>query len=367
MGVSWNMTNVGALAELFAEHYGVASAAVALLTSALFFSEAATVVPGGWVADRIGPWRLGVACLVITIVGNIGLLIDGGFALALALRLCTGIGVGCGFLAGAAYVNGVGGSALAQGVYGSLSMAAGGLALTILPLLDDPIGWRAAYLTAIAAAVLALAVFIGGPQVPRSTVPAATPAGLLRDGRILRYAAIQSAAFGLSIVLSASIVPLLERRGGIPSETAGVVGGLIFFTGIAARPVAGGLMKRHPARTRAIVIAGMAVGALGTVLLGVASPTPVAIAGGLFVGAASGVAFPATMAGLADEFPGRMGSAFGAMDFYVIVTVIVGTPLLALTFSLEGDGLLGVGAVAVLWVLAAFAAPRAPARRAAPA
>jgi MFS family permease len=367
MGVSWNLTNVGALADAFAAHYGVSLASVALLTSALFFSEAATAVPAGRVADRIGAWRLGMACLVITIVGNAGLLMADGFEVALALRVFTGIGVGCGFLAGAAYVHSVGGSALAQGVYGSLSMAAGGLALAILPMLEEPIGWQASYLTSIVAALLALAVFAPAPAAPKAAVPPAAPGTLLRDRRILRFAAVQGAAFGLTMVLSASIVPLLERRGGLPSETAGVVGGLILLTGIAARPVGGALMKRRPPWTRAIVVSGMACGALGTVLLGIASPAVVAIAGGTLVGVASGIPFPATMAGLAAEFPRSLGSAFGAMNFYVIMTVIVGTPLLGLTFSLEGDGLVGVCAVAVLWVCAAFAVPRVAAGQVAPA
>jgi MFS family permease len=362
MGVSWNLTNVGALADLFASHYGVPIASVGLLTSALFFSEAATAIPGGRVADRIGPWRLGVACLLITAVGNAGLLLDVGFEAALALRVFTGIGVGCGFLAGAAYVNSVGGSPLAQGVYGSVSMAAGGLALTILPPLQS-LGWRAAYLTGIAAAVLALIPFLRAPDVRASAAPPARQGALMRDRRILRFAAVQSAAFGLTLVLSASIVPLLERRGGISSATAGVVGGLILFTGIAARPAGGALMKRRPAWTRAIVATGMGMGALGTLCLGIATPVAVAIAGGVLVGVASGIPFPATMAGLAHEFPGALGSAFGAMNFYVVVTVIVGTPLLGLTFALEGDGLIGVCAIAVLWVLSAFAIPRVSSTR----
>jgi MFS family permease len=366
MGVSWNITNVGALAEPIADQYGVSLASLALLTSALFLSEAMTSIPAGRIADRLGPRRLGIACLVITAVGNLGLAFAGSLEPALLLRLVTGVGVGCGFLAGAAYVSGLGGSPLAQGVYGSMSMAAGGLALAILPVLEGPLGWQAAYLSGTAAALLALVVFVPAPEQPASTLPPPTSGALLRDPRIIRFACVQGAVFGLSVALSASIVPLLEERG-VSSETAGVAVSLIFFTGIAGRPLSGALINRWPERTRAIVGGGMILGALGTVCLGIATPVPFAIAGGILVGLASGVPFPATMTGLAREFPASVGSAFGTMNFYVILGVIVGTPLLSLALSVRSDGLVGICAVAALWAAAVFAFPKSATGRSVPA
>jgi hypothetical protein len=40
------------------------------------------------------------------------------------------------------------------------------------------------------------------------------------------------------------------------------------------------------------------------------------------------------------------------------LTILVGTPLVGLSFSLPGDGRLGFAVVAALWALAALCAPR---------
>ena len=82
--LTWNVTNVGAVADPLAEHYGVSLAAIGLLTTALFVTHLAVQLPAGRGADRFGSQRVALVAIVAAVAGNAVLLVDGGFELALA-------------------------------------------------------------------------------------------------------------------------------------------------------------------------------------------------------------------------------------------------------------------------------------------
>jgi MFS family permease len=358
MGVTWNVTNVGAVAQPLAAHYAVSLGAIALLTSTMFFAELASTFPAGRLVDRFGPKLIGVACLALTAAANGGLLLATDFTVAMVLRFVLGVAVGGGFLAGTAYIDRVGGSALTQGIYSSVSMAGSGIGLALIPSLEEALGWRAPYLSAIAVCVVAALALGAGPATAGHVRRGgARLRALMTDSRILRYAVVQSAAFGLGIVISAWVVTILERRGDVSGEAAGLIGALIFLVGIAGRPIGGWCVKRRPDLSRSLFAAGMLCGAAGTTLLCVAAPPVAAVAGGVLVGIATGLPFGATMTALGRAFPQAFGSAFGAVNTYAIGTIVIGTPLVGLTFSLPGAGLIGFAVMAVLWALAALAVP----------
>ena len=60
--------------------------------------------------------------------------------------------------------------------------------------------------------------------------------------------------------------------------------------------------------------------------------------------------------------PEAPGAAIGMVNMFAAVTILVGTPLVGLTFSLPGDGRIGFLVIAALWAATALVVPRAVAR-----
>jgi hypothetical protein len=75
-------------------------------------------------------------------------------------------------------------------------------------------------------------------------------------------------------------------------------------------------------------------------------------------GLAAGIPFASAFAGAARTRPDAPGAAVGLVNMCAAVTVLVGTPLLGLTFSLPGDGRIGFVIVGALWASAALAVRR---------
>ena len=87
--------------------------------------------------------------------------------LAIAGGRVVGIGSGAGFVAGAEYARFASASPLLQGLYGGATMAGGGLAIAIVPQLEDSLGWRAPYWSALAIAVAVGALLAVSPRDAR--------------------------------------------------------------------------------------------------------------------------------------------------------------------------------------------------------
>ena len=149
--------------------YGVGLATVGLFTTALFITHLLLQVPAGKASDRYGERRVALAGLVIIVCFNAVALIAPVTALAIAARTLIGVGTGLAFVSGSAYVRVQGGSPFAQGLFGGVALGGGGLALAIVPPVEDAIGWRAPYVTAIVVGAAGLVVLRSGPRdVPRS-------------------------------------------------------------------------------------------------------------------------------------------------------------------------------------------------------
>ena len=58
--LTWNVSNVGAVADPLADAYGTSLAVIGLLTTALFLSHLASQLPAGIWSDRCGPHRVGL-------------------------------------------------------------------------------------------------------------------------------------------------------------------------------------------------------------------------------------------------------------------------------------------------------------------
>ena len=343
----FNVANVGAVADQVAQSYGIGLAVVGLFTTGLFITHAAFQVPMGRLCDRFGARLVGGSGLVIVACTSAAALGWKQAWFAIAMRLVVGVGTAAAFVAGAEYMRATTGSAVAQGIWGAVSMAGGGLALAVVPLWGS---WRAPFVTAALVAAAGFVLVALAPTEPaRSPVQRRLPT--VFDRRLLPLGAMHAASFGLSVVIGNWVVTLLHRAGGVSEHVAGLAGALVLFLGVISRPLGGRLMDR-PGLVRASFI----VSGLGIAALSIAKPLPLAIAAAAVVGIAVGIPMAPAFAGAQRLRPDAPAAAVGFVNMLAAVTILVGTPLLGLTFSLPGDGRIGFLVVAALCCLTATVA-----------
>jgi MFS family permease len=356
----WNIANTGSVASQLSEAYGVGLAAIGLFTTALFITHAGMQIPAGRAADRFGARRTGILALTLIAIFNVLALIAPDPALALAARLLIGIGTGLGFIAGSAYVRSKSGSAFAQGVYGGVALGGGGLALAIVPAAAALMGWRASFVTAIILALGGLALLASGPPDGprrRHSREAHVPSGVVRDVRLYKLAVLFSFSLGLSVVLGNWVTTLLQREGGMSRGAAGVIAALTLVLGVASRPLGGWILHTRPGRIRVAVGASLVAGALGSFALAAATPPALTVLGAMLIGVAAGIPFAPAFQGAARLRPDAQAAAVGFVNGAASMVILVGTPLLGLSFSLPGGARAGFVAVAFLWTLALLLLP----------
>jgi len=299
-------------------------------------------LPAGRGADRFGSQSIALLAIGAGVVGNVVLLLDAGFGVALVGRAIVGLGSGAAFVAGLDLVRAGGGGTALQGLYGGATMTGGGLALMIVPPLTDATSWRAAYWTAALLAVLAAI-----PTLLATELPRIGHAGdwLLRDPALLPLGIMQAATFGLAVVAGNWVVPLLERQGA-SSTAAGLAGGLVLFVGIVTRP-AGGVLAGRVSRRLLVAAALLGVSA-GAVLLALGTSLAVSTVGAFVLGLMAGLPFAAIFASAQRLRPDAPGAAIALVNACAVLTILVGTPLAGLAFELPSDGRLAFAAIAVL-------------------
>jgi predicted MFS family arabinose efflux permease len=109
---------------------------------------------------------------------------------------------------------------------------------------------------------------------------------------------------------------------------------------------------------RMVLVGSVLAGSAGTLALAAAEPLPLAIVGASVVGLAAGIPFAAAFTGAALTRPDAPATAVGLVNGAAALTIVVGAPLLGLSFSLPGGGRIGFVTVAVLWAGALFFLPR---------
>jgi MFS family permease len=344
----WNLASIGAVADTISDAYGVSLAVVGLITTALLVTHAAVQIPAGRLCDRFGARLVGLAGLAVLAAASAVALTSPDVWLALAMRLVAGIGTGLAFVSGSDYLRSTIGTPLAQGLYGAASIASGGLALVLIPQWGT---WQAPFATAAVLAAAGLLVLAAAPHA-QARPPLATSLPSFGDRRLLRLAAMHSASFGLSVVVANWVVTLLERHDDASAEAAGVAAGLTLLLGIVTRP-AGGRAYGRARLLRASFLAGGA----GTAVLALASNLALAMVAAAAIGLAAGLPFASAFTDAARLRPDAPGAAIGLVNMVAALTILVGTPLVGVSFSLPGEGRLGFAAVAVLWALTALCVP----------
>ena len=359
--MTWNISNVGAIATVESESYGVSLATVGLLTTALFVTHLAVQIPGGRLIDRVGARNVGLVALVIVAAGNAVALTSPTLGVGLGGRALMGVGTGVGFVAGIDLVRAGLGGPFWQGAYGGSTMAAAGLALMAIPQLVGELGWRAPFWTGLVLALAAvLPVLTARRSSPSTTQGTNAPLSktVIGDRGLWPLAAMQMASFGLSVVAGNWIVTLLEREGHGRS-IAGVVGGLILFAGIVTRPAGGLLMRHAPERAWVIVSTALVAGSTGVLILAAAPPLWLGAIAALVVGLSAGLPFAPVFNTTLRLRPDAPAAAIGFVNGSAVLVILVGTPLAGLTFGLPGDGRLGFLVIGLLWASALLAVRRA--------
>jgi len=330
----------------------------------LFLVHMLMQLPAGRLSDRFGPARVCAAGLAVMAVGNALACLAPEPALALGARALLGVGTALGFIGGSDFVRASGGSPFAQGLYGGLATAGGGVALAVVPAVEPSLGWRAPYATAIAVAVAAAAMLVAAPRPARITRAASdrTPVRMLaRDGRLVRLAAVFAASFGLSVVIANWVVTMLERESALSSEAAGAIGSLTLVLGVVSRPLGGWVLHRRPERVRAAIVLAALVGAAGTLALTTGSAA-LAVVGALVVGLVAGISFAPAFTGAAALYPRSPATAIGFVNASGAGTILAGTALAGVAFAADA-GVWSFVVLAGLWAASAALTPawRSPA------
>jgi fucose permease len=334
--------------------YGVGLATIGLLVTTQFVVHMAMQIPAGRTADRFGARSTAFAGFAAIGVGNAIALPSASIGLAFAGRAVVGLGTGLSFVAGSDYIRARGGSALMQGVYGGGSVLAPGIALAVVPALS---GFRAPYLASIVVVAVCAVLLMFAPGAVGAARHAGEriEAGFFRDTRLYRLAAIHAASFGFSVIVGNWVVTLLEHHGHSKSASA-AAGSLTLLLGFFTR-AGGGWLLRRPDASR-WVAGSLVLGGVGAIVLALPLPIWADFAVAAAIGLAAGVPFAMAFTGAAAARPDSPGAAVGFVNAWAALSIVAGTPLVGLTFSLPGDGRVGFVVVGILAALASLATPR---------
>ena len=357
IAVGWNIAILGPIATRLSHAYGVSLTTIGLFVTVQFVVHMVMQVPGGRAADRLGARRSALLGLGLILVGNAVSLPAPHAWLAFLGRAIVGLGTGFAFVSGSDYIRARGGSSFLQGLYGSGSVLAPGIAVAVILPLADWLGWRAPYLSAIVVAAACIALLALAPPAERTVRHAGErlERGFFRDRRLYRLAAIHAMSFGFSVIVGNWVVTLLEHHGHSKSSAA-LAGSLTLLLGFFTRAAGGTLLRRRDAARW--VAASLVVGGLGAVVLALPLPLWALVVAAAIVGLAAGVPFAMAFTGAAQARPDAPGAAVGLVNAGASLVIVAGTPLVGLTFSLSGDGRIGFVVLGLLAALAALATPR---------
>jgi MFS family permease len=357
VAAGWNLAALGPVATRESHAYGVGLATIGLFVTVQFVMHGAMQVPGGRAADRWGARRSTAIGLAVLAVGNAVALPAATPALGFLGRAIVGVGTGLAFIGGSDYIRAHGGSATLQGLYGGASVLAPGVALALIPLFAEWTGFRAPYISTIGVVIVAAVLLWLSPDTPRIARRAGERLdwSFVRDSRLYRFAAIHSFSFGFSVIVGNWVVTLLEHHGQ-SKPAAAAVGSLTLLLGFFTR-IAGGSLLRRPNADR-IIASSLVLGGAAAIVLTLPLSLPAYVVVAAVLGLAAGVPFARAFTGAASARPDGPGAAVGFVNAWAALTIVVGTPLVGLTFAMPGDGRLGFVVLGGLAALASLATPR---------
>jgi nitrate/nitrite transporter NarK len=350
---SANYTNHAPMIAALQSQFRFDQAGAGLLTTGIFLTHAAMQIPGGRMADRLGPWRVMTTALAWVAVANVALALSDAYWQLLLWKLFAGIGTGACFTAGARYIIGsFEGRALhtAQGWFGASIAVGSGFVLFAVPRMLDAFGWRGAFLGCAAMAAAAWVWWIAGAPRPHTPAkPAGGMADMLARRQLWLLGLVQMNSFGLVIVAGSWITTLLKTTFHMPLKTAGLIGSTVLLMGIVSRPLGGWLLQRTP--PRALIAASLALNAAACALLALAPSSAAAMVAIVALGLGCGTPYAAVFNGAAGLFPGRAGAAMGLANTIGSVMILAGAPAVGWLADFTGQfrtSFVALGAFALL-------------------
>ncbi|MEU9604607.1 MFS transporter [Streptomyces sp. NPDC048057] len=353
--VTSEMLPVGVLTPM-ADGLGISRGAAgsSLTVTGLVTAVTAPVVPR--LLGALDRRAVLAAAMVVLAAGNALTAAADDFGVLVVSRVVLGIGMGVVWGLASAVA-----PRLVSPRHGAVavSLAVGGVAAASVvgvplgTLVSNAYGWRSAFgALAVGAVVLAAALLLALPRLPRPAAPTATADGT-DAASPLRVPSVQ---IGLVVVLFlvtahfaayTYVRPVLEERTGLAPGTIAVVLLVYGFFGLVGNFAAGALAARRARRTVLVLSAGVGAAIALLALFGRwAGPTVVAVAlwgvmyGGLSV---------AGQIWMTRSAPHRVEQVTG-------IYVGVFTAAIALGAFLGGAVVEGVGVPALLWSAAALAA-----------
>jgi MFS family permease len=201
-------------AEQLIPHEGIGETEMGAVYSTLLLVYTLFMIPGGWFADRFGPWAAWMvlafgSAVFVTLTGVAGMIFEGGTALLLALlavRAALGLAFAPLHPTGARLVaNWVppSGAALANGLITGAACVGIASVYVVFGFLIDEVGWRWAFVVtggitlAVALAWTAAgADYPAGLPPPRRERPGLASVGRLLGNRSLLLLTLSYGAFG---------------------------------------------------------------------------------------------------------------------------------------------------------------------------
>jgi MFS family permease len=327
---SANYTNHAPLVPALMHEFGFNQALAGFLTTGIFATHAGMQIPGGHIVDRLGAKRVLVFALAWVALGNLGLAFAGAYWQLLACKIFTGIGTGVCFVGGARYIHqALAGPRLhvAQGFFGGSIQMGAGFVILAVPRLNLVAGWRVTFLVSAGMSLAAALIWMGAAP---SVAPVASPPGrfseMLLAPQLWLLGLVQTATFGLSVVVGSWVVVMLTKVMKVPATEAGLIGSLVLLLGIVSRPL-GGMLRRHMG-IRPLLIGSLVMIALGCFAFLTALITlGIALTAVVLIGIGVGLPYAAMFSRAGALFPGRAGAAMGLVNMLGIIMILGGAPL----------------------------------------
>jgi MFS family permease len=278
----------------------------------------------GRLADTRGRKPMVIAGAILVTLSGLLYLPSAGLAGLIAARLVLGVGEGTVYTAGSAWIVDLAPPARRGRVLGLYGLAVWG-GLSVGPLLGELIlnasGYRAVWIFAAAMPLLG-ALFAARVEDPFEPLPHAEPHPLIAPEAVGPGFAVALASFGYAAVATFIVLHLEARGVGHGAAVFGAFAAMI----VVARLLAGDLPDRiGPAR----VAIGAALGeALGLLLIALAHSLPVALLGGMVMGAAFSLLNPSLMLiALGRVGKSARGAAMGTYTAFFDAGVGFGAPV----------------------------------------
>jgi nitrate/nitrite transporter NarK len=332
------------LIPTFMTDLGISYAAAATIMTAYFWTYTAVQLPVGVLTDRLGPRRMILTSLAVLALGVLAFPLSRNYGQSLVTRGLIGLGAAGIWLPGLRLIHEWFPSqerGQATGLFSAGGGVGGTLALMLVPVLADRLGWRWGYAVTLGPLLAAFALICffvrPGPLAEGRSGAAASRSAAAALKEVLGTRAIWSInvavlfSYGAFIALITFLPAFLQRHEGLSPGRAGFVTGLVTAGTVVSWPLAG-FVSDWMGRRKGIYLFSQAmcvIACLAFALLvpgrGLLAAASAALFAGLMLG---GMVTPFVM--VVDLFPTDLiGTASGVVNTFcfvgsLLIPVLVG-------------------------------------------